>query len=99
MIGVLFALAWPVGLAFCAVWLVIALAQRISSLSAITAAVTAPVFAYIAYLMGWASEGTVFAFVVALLSLLLIARHSANIARMMAGTEPKIGSEKKAEPL
>ncbi|RYE10187.1 MAG: glycerol-3-phosphate 1-O-acyltransferase [Hyphomicrobiales bacterium] len=96
LIGVLFGLAWPVGLIFCAVWLVIAFAQRISSLSAITAAVTAPVFAYVAFLMGWAPEGVVFAMTVAVLSLLLIIRHSSNIARLMSGTEPKIG--KKAEP-
>jgi len=98
MIGVLLALAWPVGLIFCAVWLLIAFTQKISSLSAITAAVTAPIFAYVAFLMGWAPEGIVFALVVALLSILLIVRHSSNIARLMAGTEPKIGQSKSAEP-
>jgi glycerol-3-phosphate acyltransferase PlsY len=98
MIGVLFALAWPVGLIFCAVWLLIAFTQRISSVSAITAAVTAPLFAYVAYLMGWAPEGVTFALVVALLSLLLIVRHRSNIARLMAGTEPRIGQGKTAEP-
>ena len=95
MIGVLFGLAWPVGLIFCGVWLLIAFAQRISSLSAITAAVTAPIFAYVAFLMGWAPEGTVFAFVVAVLALLLVFAHRANIGRLLDGTEPKIGSEKK----
>jgi glycerol-3-phosphate acyltransferase PlsY len=99
LIGVLFALAWPVGAIFCAVWLIIALAQRISSLSAITAAVTAPIFAYVAFLMGWAVEGVVFPMVVAVLALLLIVRHRANIARLLAGTEPKIGQGKTpAEP-
>ncbi|MEO7221873.1 MAG: glycerol-3-phosphate 1-O-acyltransferase PlsY [Devosia sp.] len=98
LIGVLFALAWPVGAIFCLVWLLIAFTQRISSVSAITAAVTAPIFAYVAFLMGWAPEGVAFALVVAVLSLLLIVRHSANIARLIAGTEPKIGAEKKAEP-
>jgi glycerol-3-phosphate acyltransferase PlsY len=98
LIGVLFALAWPVGAIFCAVWLLIAFTQRISSVSAITAAVTAPIFAYVAFLMGWAPDGITFALVVAVLSLLLIVRHSSNIARLIAGTEPKIGSEKKVEP-
>ena len=56
--------------------------------------VTAPIFAYVAFLMGWAPEGVVFALVVAILSLLLIVRHRANIARLMAGTEPKIGQGK-----
>jgi glycerol-3-phosphate acyltransferase PlsY len=99
LIGVLFALAWQVGAIFCVVWLIIAFTQRISSVSAITAAVTAPIFAYVAFLMGWAPEGVVFALVVAVLSLLLIVRHRANIARLMAGTEPKIGQGKTpAEP-
>lgn len=99
MIGVLLALAWPVALIFCVVWLLIAFTQRISSLSAITAAVTAPIFAYVAFLMNWAPEGVIFAAVVALLSLLLIVRHRANIARLIAGTEPKIGQGKNlAEP-
>src|ERR1700712_5536426 len=39
-IGVLFGLAWPVGLVFCAVWLLIAWARKTSSLAALTAAVT-----------------------------------------------------------
>lgn len=99
LIGVLLGLAWPVAVIFCAVWLLIAFTQRISSLSAITAAVTAPIFAYVAFLMNWAPEGVVFAGVVAVLSLLLIVRHSANIARLLAGTEPKIGQGKTpAEP-
>jgi glycerol-3-phosphate acyltransferase PlsY len=98
MIGVLFALAWQVGAIFCVVWLIIAFSQRISSLSAITAAVTAPIFAYVAYLMNWVPEGVTFALVVALLSLLLIVRHHTNIARLIAGTEPKIGQGKSPEP-
>jgi glycerol-3-phosphate acyltransferase PlsY len=98
MIGVLFALAWPVGAIFCVVWLIIAFTQRISSVSAITAAVTAPLFAYVSYLMGWAPEGVTFAMVVGLLSILLIVRHRSNIARLIAGTEPKIGQGKTAEP-
>ena len=96
MIGVLLGLAWPVALAFCAVWLVIALAQRVSSLSAITAAVTAPIFAYAAWLMNWAPDGTKLAATVALLAAILVYNHRANIGRLLSGTEPKIGSEKKA---
>jgi glycerol-3-phosphate acyltransferase PlsY len=96
MIGVLLGLAWPVGVAFCAVWLIIALAQRMSSLSALTAAVTAPIFAYVAWLMGWAPEGIKLAATAAVLAALLIYNHRTNIGRLLSGTEPKIGSEKKA---
>jgi len=98
-IGVLFGLAWPVGLIFCAVWLLIAVTRRTSSLSALTAAVTSPIFAYVAFLMGWVPEGMKFAATAALLTALLIYNHRANIGRLLNGTEPKIGSEKKtAEP-
>ena len=97
-IGILLGLAWPVGLVFCAVWLFIALAQRYSSLAALTAAVTAPIFAYVAWLMGWADDGAKFAATAAVLALLLVYNHRANIGRLISGTEPKIGSEKRAEP-
>lgn len=95
MIGVLLGLAWPVGVVFCAVWLFIAFTQRFSSLSALTAAVTSPIFAYVAYLMGWADDGIKLAATAALLAALLIYNHRANIGRLLNGTEPKIGSEKK----
>ncbi len=98
-IGILLGIAWPVGLIFCAVWLVIAFSRRISSLAALTAAVTSPIFAYVAWLMDWATDGIKFAATAALLAALLIYNHRANIGRMLNGTEPKIGSEKKtSEP-
>jgi acyl phosphate:glycerol-3-phosphate acyltransferase len=88
-IGSLLALSWPVGLIFCAVWLVIAWAQRFSSLAALTAAATSPIFAYVVvdeWLAGTA----------AVMALILFFQHRTNIARLVTGTEPKIGSEKKA---
>jgi glycerol-3-phosphate acyltransferase PlsY len=88
-IGVLLALSWPVGLIFCAVWLVIAFAQRYSSLAALTAAVTSPIFAYVI-------SGIPLAATCALLSLILVYTHRANISRLLDNTEPKIGSEKKS---
>jgi glycerol-3-phosphate acyltransferase PlsY len=98
-IGILFGIAWPVGLIFCAVWLLIAATRRISSLSALTAAVTSPIFAYVAFLMGWASDGIKFAATAAVLAALLIYNHRTNIGRLINGTEPKIGADKKtAEP-
>jgi glycerol-3-phosphate acyltransferase PlsY len=96
MIGVLLGLCWPVGLIFCAVWLVIAFAQKYSSLSALTAAVTAPIFAYVAGLLDWTADGGRLAAVAAVLALILIVKHRANIQRLIQGTEPKIGSEKQA---
>jgi len=89
MIGSLLALAWPVGLIFCAVWLLIAVAQKQSSLAALTAAATAPIFAFVV-VNEWLAGA------VAVMAILLFIQHRENIARLMAGTEPKIGSEKKA---
>lgn len=89
MIGSLLALAWPVGLIFCAVWLLIAFARKISSLAALTAAATAPIFAY---LLG----SPLLALTVIALALLLFFQHRENIARLLAGTEPTIGGSKKA---
>ena len=90
MIGSLLALSWPVGLIFCAVWLVIAFAQKMSSLAALTAAATAPIFAFVV-VNEWLAGA------VAVMAIMLFFQHRANIARLMSGTEPKIGSEKTAK--
>lgn len=90
MIGSLLALSWPVGLIFCGVWLIIAFAQKVSSLAALTAGATAPIFAYVV-VNEWLAGA------VAVMAVLLFFQHRENIARLMAGTEPKIGSEKKAQ--
>ncbi|ODT49279.1 glycerol-3-phosphate 1-O-acyltransferase PlsY [Devosia sp. 63-57] len=89
MIGSLLALNWIVGLIFCAVWLLIAFTRKISSLAALTAAATAPIFAYV---LG--SERL--ALVVTGIALLLFFQHRENIARLIKGTEPSIGGGRKA---
>ncbi|MEO8685903.1 MAG: glycerol-3-phosphate 1-O-acyltransferase PlsY [Devosia sp.] len=89
MIGSLLALSWLVGLIFCAVWLVIAFARKISSLSALTAAATAPIFAYVVV-------GEWLAATAAVMAILLFYQHRANIVRLLNDTEPKIGSGNKA---
>lgn len=83
-LGTLIALAWPVGLAACATWLVVAALLRISSLAALVAAATAPVWAL---LLG---HGALAALCAALAALVLL-RHRPNIERLLAGTEPRIG--------
>lgn len=88
--GVLLALDWRVGLGTVVTWLVIALFLRYSSLAALVAALFAPLAT--AYLLGWQS-----AIVVGAMSALLVWRHKANIARLLAGTEPRLGA-KKASP-
>jgi len=85
-LGTLLALSFPAGLAACATWLIMAVIFRISSLSAIMAALLAPVFTFYFYHMHGAA-------LVAVLSLVVIAKHHANIGRLLKGEEPKIGKK------
>ena len=84
-IGVLFGLAWPTAIIFCVVWLAVAALTRYSSLAALIASVAAP-----AYL--WWRGDTRDAALFSLLSVLLWIMHRANIARLLQGTEGKIGA-------
>lgn len=88
-IGTLIAAAWPVGLAACATWLVVAALFRISSLSALVALAAAPVYA-------WFLAGPEAALMAAGLAVLGFIRHHANIRRLLKGEEPRIGAKKKA---
>jgi glycerol-3-phosphate acyltransferase PlsY len=84
-IGLLIAFAWPVALGFCAVWLAVAFATRYSSLSALIASAVTPALLW-AY--GAPREAALFA----ALAVMLWVMHRANIGRLMAGTEGKIGA-------
>ncbi len=85
-LGLMLALAWPVGLLCCATWLGTALISRISSLSALVAAVSAPVWML---LLGYPQM----LLLGVLAAALILWRHRANIARIRAGKEPKIGAK------
>lgn len=87
-LGTVIALAWPLGLGLCAIWLLTAVLSRISSLSALVAAASAPV---LALAMGQPGLAAVTLFMAALIFL----RHHENIARLRAGTEPRIGGGKR----
>ncbi|MHA1179697.1 MAG: glycerol-3-phosphate 1-O-acyltransferase PlsY [Alphaproteobacteria bacterium] len=84
-IGILLGLNWPGALAFCSIWLFVAILSRYSSLSAIVAAVVTPI-----WLLTVGDYAT--AILAALLSVLLIYKHRANIHRLVAGEEPRIGA-------
>lgn len=90
-IGAMLGINWIVGLIFCAVWLIIAFTRKYSSLAALTAAATAPIFAYL-----W--SGMHLATGTALMSALLIYKHWANIRRLIEGTEPRIGGDRSEKP-
>lgn len=83
-LGVMLALAWPVGVLACAVWLVVAAVGRRSSLASLTACVSMPLAA------GFMAPAAV-AYVAAAIAALVVWRHQENIQRLLAGTEPRIG--------
>ncbi len=83
-LAVLLAFSFPVGLAACALWLIYAVWKKISSLAALMAFAMAPILALI---IGIAPSKTLF---VLLISVLIFFKHRANIARLRAGTEPRI---------
>lgn len=85
-LGVLIALAWQLAAVFAIVWLAVAATTRISSLSALVATVAVPVAAF---LMG--SEQIAIA--AALMGAIILIKHRANIRRLLAGEEPKIGAK------
>lgn len=100
--GVLLGL-WPLmtlpGLAALATWLVVAAATRYVSLASIIAAVGLPVYLYLIWGLGRGRslhELLPLLLVAAALALLVIVRHCGNIARLLAGTESKIGGGKPA---
>jgi acyl phosphate:glycerol-3-phosphate acyltransferase len=88
--GVLLAGLWPIGLMAAMTWLAVALIFRISSLAALCAAAIAPILALVG---GFDPAAVVFCLV---LAALIFWRHAANIQRLRAGTEPRIGADKTA---
>jgi glycerol-3-phosphate acyltransferase PlsY len=82
--GVLVALAWPVGIALLATWLIMAKLFNISSLAGLVAACLSPVY------MWWLRPQQEFIIVAAVISVILLWRHRSNIRHLMAGTEGKI---------
>jgi glycerol-3-phosphate acyltransferase PlsY len=87
-LGVMLVADWRVAVAAGGVWLATAVLLRISSAAALAAAVVAPIFAWL-----FAAPQPVLGLVLAAVALVLL-RHKDNIARLVAGTEPRIGTKK-----
>ena len=85
-IGILIGLLWPVAVLFCALWLVTAVISRYSSLSALVASFVTPI------VLWWFGQPALAA-LFGVLTVLLFYMHRANINRLMAGTEGKIGQK------
>jgi glycerol-3-phosphate acyltransferase PlsY len=89
-LGALLALDWRIGAAACATWLLVALTTRISSAGALAAFAISPILAALLLpAFWWVAPAAIAA--------LVFWRHAANIKRLLAGTEPKIGKERKAQ--
>lgn len=85
-LGLMLALAWPVGIGCCIVWLFAAAVTRTSSMGGLAAA-SASTILMVALGYGYALLLGI------ALTILLYVRHRANIIRIKAGTEPKIGQK------
>ena len=94
--GVLMGVQPWLGTATLLTWLLVAFVSRYSSLAALAASVLAPAY----YLLGdrelWYADPGI-AVAVTAMSALLLYRHRENIARLLAGTESKIGGSKKKD--
>jgi glycerol-3-phosphate acyltransferase PlsY len=86
-IGVLLGLYWPGAIAFCAIWLLVALITRYSSLSALVASAAVPC---LLFFIG----GTHIPVLFVIFTVLLYWRHADNIGRLLRGEEERIGTKK-----
>ena len=90
-LGMLLGLAWPVGLASFGVFLAVLSLSRVVSLSSVVAALALPLL-----MAAWsAPTGLRPAYMVlaVLTTLLVVWRHRANLQRLWAGTEPRLGQK------
>lgn len=85
-LGVLYALSWPVGIAACLTWLVVAVIFRFSSLAALVAAASTIVWCHVL------GTPTIYMLCIFLTALIFL-RHGPNIRRLFAGEESKIGAK------
>ena len=88
-IGVLIAVSWPIAAAFGVIWGVVAALTRYSSLSGLVASAATPALL-------WYLAGGKPALLFVILTVLVWIMHRSNIARLVTGTEPKIGSKSAA---
>ncbi|KGB23989.1 Acyl-phosphate:glycerol-3-phosphate O-acyltransferase PlsY [Acetobacter tropicalis] len=92
-LGAMLALSPLTGLAGCAAWLGIARLTRISSAGAIAAFIVMPVVNWALY--GFSFQASPKPMATLLISILVLARHHANIGRILNGTEPRVAPKQK----
>ena len=89
--GVLLGFSWMAGIAALLVWLLIAFVSKISSLSALVSALSAP------FILWYSSHSPELTVMLGLMTALLFWRHRSNVRNIIDGKEHKIGVKKKAE--
>jgi glycerol-3-phosphate acyltransferase PlsY len=92
--GIMVAIEPLLALATMATWIIMAVFFRFSSLAALACAVFAPFYYFFGGMLVWKSHLPIGAALI-VIALFLLYRHKANIQRLIAGTEPRIGSSKK----
>jgi glycerol-3-phosphate acyltransferase PlsY len=93
-LGVFLPIIWQAVAAGIVLWLLVVIFWRYSSLGSISAAVALPLFVYLLYAPGHAPPEFV-SFGTVVISLLVLNKHRANIARLVAGDEPRLNFGKK----
>jgi len=89
--GVLLGFSWVAGIAALLIWLLTAFVSKISSLSALVSALSAP------FVLWYSSHSPELTVILGLMTALLFWRHRSNIRNIIEGKEHKIGVKKKAE--
>jgi len=92
-LGVLLGFQPLLALAVVATWIIVAFAARYSSLAAVIAAIFAPLYYLFGGGIAWRFSGFLCLCII-VISVLLCFRHQANIARLLAGKEDRIGTKK-----
>lgn len=85
-LGILIAVSWQVALGFAAIWIAVAVLTRYSSLAALVATALSPVFL-------WLVDAPMAALLFVVLAVTSWIKHRANIARLVSGSESRIGSK------
>jgi len=89
MLGVALALAWPIGLVFAVIWIGVLALSRISSAGGMSAGISAPLAALLLGRHDLVAP-------LGAMAAMLLWRHRSNIARLLKGEEPRVGSSGKA---
>ena len=93
-LGVFLPICWQAVAAAVVLWLLVVIFWRYSSLGSISAAVAMPLFVYLLYAPGHA-PAEVITFGTVLIAVLVLVKHRPNIARLVAGAEPRLNFGRK----